>query len=159
MLGALGPGLMTGVIREVILAETGAPDFTASVAEETGAALVVAPDDPGAAAAAAAAQARADWLLLLAPDAALAPDWPEAVLRHAASAPSAAAWAPVAGGGLAARLADILWSAGRPVGERCLLVPRGLWEAPGALAGPRPSERLGRRAGLRRLARLATTAG
>jgi glycosyltransferase involved in cell wall biosynthesis len=92
-LGALAPGLSSGLIREVVFADEGSTDETAAIAEEVGARFTRAPFDPAA--------ARGAWLLRL-PDAArLTPNWPEALRRHIAGRPDRGGWAPLSGAPLA----------------------------------------------------------
>ena len=76
-LGALTPGLMAGVLREVILADAGGDEAILGVAEESGAVLRRGPEERGPRLAAAAAAAKGDWLLFLDPGAQLPRDWPD----------------------------------------------------------------------------------
>lgn len=88
-LGALTPGLIAGLVREVIFADAGSTDATAEIADLTGARLL-----RDARLAEAVAAARGPWLLLLSPRAVLAPDWPEAARRHLMRGEARAGWFP-----------------------------------------------------------------
>ena len=91
-LGALGAGLFEGLIREVIFADGGSSDAICEVAEETGATLLRSARGRGTQLrAGASAASGAAWLLFLHADTVLDADWPDAVRRHIATAPDAAA--------------------------------------------------------------------
>jgi rSAM/selenodomain-associated transferase 2 len=123
---------------EIVVADGGSTDATAALAERHGARLVYAPAGRGVQLAAGAEAARGDWLLFLHADTLLAPRWREAVERHAAAAPDAAAVFTL-------RLAAEAWQAraieravalrvrlmGLPYGDQGLLVPRTLYDAAG----------------------------
>jgi glycosyltransferase involved in cell wall biosynthesis len=66
-LAALVPGAVAGVVREVIVADAGAGDASAQIAEGAGCRVMISPDSRGARLAAAARAARAPWLLFLQP--------------------------------------------------------------------------------------------
>src|SRR5262249_37675321 len=66
-LAALVPGAVAGVVREVIVADAGSHDDTATIADGAGCRLLVSNGGRGARLKAAAATARAPWLLFLRP--------------------------------------------------------------------------------------------
>jgi hypothetical protein len=78
-LAALGPGVMAGMIREVIFADDGSTDDTAAIAEAVGA-RIMAPEAVPAALSGA-------WMLLLPPTTILDEDWPAATHLHMAERP------------------------------------------------------------------------
>lgn len=91
-LGALGEGLFTGLIHEVILADGGSDDAIEIIAESTGAKLIRSERGRGTQLASGArAASGADWLLFVHADTVLGADWPVAVRQHIASAPGKAA--------------------------------------------------------------------
>ncbi len=81
-LGALGEGIMDGILAEVIFADGGSKDDTEQIAEEIGATFLSAPTGRGCQMAAAAPLARGDWLLFLHSDSILGHGWQDAVIRH-----------------------------------------------------------------------------
>jgi len=83
-LGALGAAALSGVIREVIIADGGSTDGIAGVAEAVGARLVTSDAGRGTQLAAGAAAARGCWLLVLHADSILSEGWDRAVLDHIA---------------------------------------------------------------------------
>ncbi|SEA29401.1 TIGR04283 family arsenosugar biosynthesis glycosyltransferase [Rubrimonas cliftonensis] len=166
-LGALGPGVADGVIREVIFADGGSTDDTADIAEGVGARLVAAPRGRGTQLAAGAEAARGDWLLFLHADTRLSPDWPAAMRSHVATRPDAAGWARLrfdAAGAAPSFVAG--WANLRarrlalPYGDQALLISAALYRAVGGHP-PAPlmeDVALARALGRRRLAPLACTA-
>ncbi len=66
-LTALVPGALAGFVREVIVADGGSSDGTATVADVAGCPFVVPLEPPGARLSASARSARAPWLLFLQP--------------------------------------------------------------------------------------------
>jgi rSAM/selenodomain-associated transferase 2 len=168
-LGALGAGITAGAIREVIFADGGSDDETAAIAEAVGADLAPAPRGRGPQLRAGAAAAKGEWLLFLHADTRLSPDWPEAMLAHAAQFPDRAGWCPLrfddAGAaaevtaGWANRRSALF---GLPYGDQGLLIARRLYHTVGGHP-PIPlmedvalARALGRRR-LRRLTCVATT--
>ena len=81
-LGALGEGIMDGLLAEVIFADGGSSDDTEQIAEEVGATFLSTPTGRGNQMAAAARVARGGWLLFLHSDSVLGRDWQDAVIRH-----------------------------------------------------------------------------
>jgi len=74
-LAALVPGVVEGVVREVIIADGGSHDETRMIADAVGAQFVRAPKGRGPQLAAGARAARGDWLLFLHADTVLEHDW------------------------------------------------------------------------------------
>jgi glycosyltransferase involved in cell wall biosynthesis len=72
-LGALGEGLMAGLIHELIIADGGSDDAVAELADALGARLVTAPRGRGQQLAAGAQAAHGDWFLFLHADTVLPP--------------------------------------------------------------------------------------
>jgi len=81
-LGALGEGIMDGLLTEVIFADGGSSDDTAQIAEDVGATFLSTPVGRGNQMAAAAQIARGEWLLFLHSDSVLGHDWQDALVRH-----------------------------------------------------------------------------
>ncbi len=81
-LGALGEGVMDGLLAEVIFADGGSSDDTAQIAEGVGATFLSTTKGRGNQMAAAAQVARGEWLLFLHSDSVLAHDWQDPVMRH-----------------------------------------------------------------------------
>lgn len=135
-LSALVPAAVTGLVREVILADGGSADGTLAIAEDAGA-RVVAGD-----VAAAVSTAKGDWLLILPPTSRLEPGW-EAEAEHHVNrfaGRSACFRLAVDGGGPSARLREWLAGVRDPTAAHGLLVERACFGTSGA---PR---RLGARA-------------
>lgn len=81
-LGALGPGLEAGLIREVVISDGGSNDATRAIADSAGAIWVTCSAGRGGQLARGAVQAEGRWLLFLHADTYLGEDWPDAVLAH-----------------------------------------------------------------------------
>jgi len=81
-LGALGEGIMDGLLSEVIFADGGSTDDTEQIANEVGAIFLATPKGRGNQMAAASRIARGEWLLFLHSDSVLGPNWQAAVIRH-----------------------------------------------------------------------------
>ena len=165
---SLGPCLASiGEADEIVIADGGSTDATASVAERLGARLVRSPRGRGVQLAAGAAAAKGSWLLFLHADTRLAPGWREAVERHIARQPHKAAcfrlrldaieWpARLVEAGVALRVRLL----GLPYGDQGLLIPRRLYDE---IGGYRPlplmeAVDLVRRVGGARLERLSAAA-
>lgn len=137
-LTALVPGVVEGVVREVLIADAGSTDETVPIAEASGARLLTLERGRGVQLRAGCAAARSDWLLALHADTRLEPGWIEAVRRHVAEHPGDAGYFRLAfdDPGAAARA----WEAGvlarnrlfgLVYGDQGLLIPRALYEAAG----------------------------
>lgn len=75
-LSALVPGAAAGIVREVILADSGSTDSTLKIADVAGCRVIEAPGSTvGARLKAGAASARSSWLMFLRPDTVLDPGW------------------------------------------------------------------------------------
>lgn len=77
-LASLVGGAVEGVVRDVIVCDTGSTDQTHRVAEHAGCAYVTGGISAGI------GQAKGDWLLLLEPGARLADGWTDEVVAHMA---------------------------------------------------------------------------
>jgi hypothetical protein len=97
-LAALVPGVVAGMVREVIVADGGSHDATAGIADGAGCRLLVSTGTRGARLKAAAGAARAPWLMFLPPGSVPDATWidetrrfvEEAVLRGCADTYAAA---------------------------------------------------------------------
>ncbi len=74
-LSALVPGVVEGIVREVIIADGGSQDETPQIADAVGAKLVLAPEGRGPQLAAGAREAKGEWLLFLHADTLLEHGW------------------------------------------------------------------------------------
>ena len=127
-LSALVPAAVSGLVREVILADGGSGDSTFAIAEDAGA-RVVAGD-----VAAAVARAKGDWLLLLPPTSRLEPGWDAETSHHINrfTGRSACYRLAVDAGGPLARLREWRAGLGAPTAAHGLLVERSRFGAAGA---------------------------
>lgn len=125
-LAALVPAAVSGLVREVIVADAGSTDATLEIAEDAGARVVATIED-------AVAGAKGDWLLVLPPSVRLEPGWEgEAALHVDRRRGVAAAFRPsLDGEGLWARLREGLAEMGPAKPEHGLLVERERWARPG----------------------------
>ena len=80
-LSCLIPGVIAGVVREVILADSGSGDGTEQVADVAGCRFMALPGPLGGRLRAAAAEARGPWLLFLRPGSVLEATWTAEVER------------------------------------------------------------------------------
>jgi len=80
-LAALVPGAVAGLVREVIVADGGSTDGTATVADVAGCRFFTSAEPLGARLSAAAAMARAGWLLFLRPGSVPGSRWIDEVQR------------------------------------------------------------------------------
>ncbi len=128
-LSALVPAAVSGLVREVILADAGSQDATVEIAADAGARIVQG------GVAEAAAVARGDWLLVLPPTCRLEPGWEAAAADHIDRRRGEAACFRLAveAAGPAARVREALARLGGPKAEHGLLVERERFGAPGAL--------------------------
>jgi hypothetical protein len=83
-LAVLVAGAAEGVIREVIVADAGSRDHTATVADGAGCRVLVSPESLGVRLKAAIAGARAPWLMILRPGVVLDATWIGEVTRFMA---------------------------------------------------------------------------
>ncbi len=166
-LGALGEGLMTGLIHELIIADGGSEDAIAALAGDLGARLVTAPRGRGPQLAAGERVAQGEWILFLHADTVLSPGWVEAVRTHMLAGPGRAGYfalrfdtpGPMARLVAAwANLRSALFAL--PYGDQGLLISRLLYRKAGGYRSIPLMEdvALVRRIGRRRLARLGAAA-
>ena len=135
-LASLMPGVETGLIREVILADGGSSDATIEIARDAGAKVIPASAPERAKQLIqGAAAARCDWLLFLHADTALSQDWAGAVGAHIHTHPGKAASFKLvyrtdarAGRRLAARANFRARLLGLPYGDQGLLISRRLYD-------------------------------
>jgi hypothetical protein len=163
---ALVPGAMDGLVTEVIVADGGSGDGTATVADVAGCNFAVIQGPSGRRLKAAAATARAPWLLFLQPGTVPEPAWTGEVRRFVERAPPDAR-AAVFRRGRATRpvLKELLSLATVALGalprpEQGLLIARPFYDELGGhsdLAAD-PETDLIRRIGRRRMVTLATGA-
>ena len=89
VLAPLVDGVALGIVRQVVIADSGSNDATLEIADAAGCDIVTAPARRAAQVIAGVGCAKGGWILLLRADAALAPGWTETVQRFIAH-PSAA---------------------------------------------------------------------
>ncbi|MGV6800543.1 MAG: TIGR04283 family arsenosugar biosynthesis glycosyltransferase [bacterium] len=85
-LQSLMPGVMRGLVGEVIIADGGSSDPVSQMADHAGAVFLNAPPGRGSQLAAGAAAAKGEWLLFLHADTRLQEGWAEEVASFLASA-------------------------------------------------------------------------
>ncbi|HEY6254773.1 MAG TPA: glycosyltransferase [Xanthobacteraceae bacterium] len=176
-LAALVPGAMTGIVREVIVADAGSSDATALIADAAGCRIDVTPAPLGERLRAAAGSARAAWLLFLQPGAVPDSTWTEEARRFIEEAElggrvdaRAAAFqrtgeADTLGAAIAEGLGLVAAALGaRPRPQQGLLISKALYERSGGHLGDDtdPEGNFLRRLGRRRIVMLrsrATMAG
>ena len=170
-LAALVPGATAGLIREVIVADTGSRDATAEVADIAGCRIVVSDAPLGARLKEAVEHARAPWLMFLAAGMVLEPGWVMETNRlideasQGAGEAMAAVFRPMARVAQPERPArEMLILLGQMLGRlppsRGLVIAKTLYQA---LGGHRPDTQepdadLLRRVGRRRIVRLRSGA-
>jgi rSAM/selenodomain-associated transferase 2 len=142
-LSALIPGVVSGLIKEVVISDGGSIDQTCEMAENTGCRCVTGPSGRGVQLAKGARAARGDWLLFLHADTVLSPGWDEEV-SHYMSQSYAAAHAGVFRFALddfrpqARRLERMVALRCRllalPYGDQGLLIHRSLYDQTGGYA-------------------------
>ena len=168
-LAALVPGAVAGLVREVIVADGGSTDATATVADVAGCRFFTSAEPLGARLSVAAAMARADWLLFLRPGSVPGSRWIDEVQRFLQETQQngppmrAAVFRPRPS---RSRLTTALTLLATAVGalprpERGLLIAKSHYDA---LGGHRASDRdpergFMRRIGRRRIALLRSRAG
>jgi rSAM/selenodomain-associated transferase 2 len=81
-MGALIPGVVSGLIKEVIISDGGSTDQSCEIAENTGCKCVSGPPGRGPQLARGAQSARSDWLLFLHADTVLASGWEEEISHY-----------------------------------------------------------------------------
>ncbi len=82
VLAPLVPAAVTGMVREVIVADGGSSDATLEIADDAGCRILKGRGDADERLRAAAAKAGSDWLMLLRPSVQLLPGWEEPVRLH-----------------------------------------------------------------------------
>jgi hypothetical protein len=169
-LAALVPGVVAGMVREVIVADAGSRDATVEIADGAGCrVLALAARERGTLLKAAADSARAPWLLFLEPGAVPDVTWIEETSRfvdeagHGGSANHHAAVFRPGSKALRPQLRDallIMWSAigTRPTARQGLLIAKAHYEALGGHRNvPDPQRELIRRVGRRHIVQLGTS--
>lgn len=116
-LASMVTGAVEGVVREVIVFDTGSTDRTQAVADHAGCRYL-----PAGSLAEAMALAKGDWLMLVEPGARLVDGWIEPVLEHVASSRDAAFFSR-ADEGIWAKLTR-LFGTSRPL-ARGLMITKG----------------------------------
>ena len=171
-LAMLVPGVMSGTVREVIVADAGSTDATTQVVDVAGCAIMASSAPLGARLRAAAAAARGSWLMFLRPGVVLDAAWveeatrviEEAALRGDAEAHAAVfrrAAAPATAEPLTRQVLALLAAALRgPHPDQGLMLSRAAYDR---LGGHRaeaadPETELLRRIGRRRIATLRSAA-
>lgn len=81
-LSSLIPGVVEGLIKEVIIVDTGSTDATLEIADSTGCRIIHADPQRGLQLWQGCREATGDWLLILHPDSELSPQWLGAVRQH-----------------------------------------------------------------------------
>ena len=166
---SLVPAVVSGLVREVIVADGGSTDQTLAFADGAGAYIVTSRRGRGAQLAAGAARARFDWLLFLLPKTALGTGWEseaEAFVERAAlERPHAAIFGfALDGFGSRARRRELLARTratlfGLPYGDQGLLLPKRFYLKLGGYGTANMEDLdLVRRIGRRRLVRLRSLA-
>jgi len=81
-LSALIPGVVSGLVKEVIISDGGSNDASCEIAENTGCRLVTGPAGRGGQLARGAEAARCNWLLFLHADTVLSEGWEKEVAHY-----------------------------------------------------------------------------
>lgn len=137
---ALLPGVVAGLVRELVVSDGGSADDTLLIARELGALIVEGPPGRGGQIGRGVSAATAPWLLVLHADSIPVPGWAAAVGHHMEHHPDKAGWfdlafrakgvAPslvAAGANLRSR-----WF-GMPYGDQGLLISRDLLAGAGGV--------------------------
>lgn len=155
-LNALGDGLKTGVIREVVFSDGGSQDQTLEIAEMAGAVVVTGPASRGGQLRRGVQAAKGEWLLVLHADSVLPSGWPAVVAKQMQDgrpaafrlefdAKGIAPWLVARWANLRSRLFNL------PYGDQALLISRRDYDAAGGypdiplMEDVALSRRLGRR--------------
>lgn len=164
-LAMLVPGAVSGVVRDVTLADGGSTDRTAEIADMAGCVLIASPAPLGRRLREAAATTRGSWLMFLRPGVVLEATWLEETARFIAeqdgdqgrglAAVFRRAASPRGAGPLAARLMALAASAGltRPHPDQGLVIAARLYKQVGGHreAADDPEADLPARLGRRRI--------
>lgn len=137
-LAALVPGVVEGVIKEVIVVDGGSDDATLEIAESTGCRIIPGDAARGLQLWQGCRAARGDWLLILHPDSALGEGWLDQVQIHMKTWPLRAGYFHLRfddPSWLVALWAEMLalrarWLA-MPSGDHGLLLSRALYDSAG----------------------------
>ncbi len=86
-LSALVPGVVEGLIKEVVIVDGGSEDATLEIAESTGCRIVRTDHERGLQLWQGCREARGDWLLILHSDSQLGDNWMDEVQAHMRAAP------------------------------------------------------------------------
>ena len=139
-LASLVPGVLAGLVKELIIVDGGSRDGTAEIAEAAGAHLMTAPRGRGAQLRAGGKEARGEWLLFLHADTMLEEGWEREVAAfiersgNGQRAPAAAAFRfRLDDVGARPRLLEALVALRcllfrLPYGDQGLLIPRTLYQ-------------------------------
>ena len=164
-LAALVPGATAGLIAEVLIADGGSHDDTASIADVAGCNLLTADGGLAPRLKAAAAAARTPWLMFLRPGTVLDTPWTGEVARFLQQEMQGPRAAVFRLGPSNARTHQLLLTLGTLFGapprpEQGLLIPRRLYDAVGGHSERTgdPEHDLLRRVGRRRIVKLSTQA-
>ena len=91
-LASLVPGVVDGLIKEVIIVDGGSEDATLEIADSTGCHIIQTDAARGLQLWQGCRAARGDWLLILHPDSQLGDNWMEKVQAHVRSYPTQAGY-------------------------------------------------------------------
>jgi glycosyltransferase involved in cell wall biosynthesis len=168
-LAALVPGAVAGLVREVIVADGGSTDATATVADIAGCRFFASAEPLGARLGVAAAMARADWILFLTPGSVPGSRWIDEVQRflqeahHDGPPMRAAVFRPRPSRSRMTTALTLLATAvgALPRPERGLLIAKSHYNALGGhrASDSDPERSLMRRIGRRRMELLRSRAG
>jgi len=165
-LAALVPGATAGVVSEVLIADGGSRDDTATVADVTGCTFIAVDGPVGRRLKVAAAAARARWLLFLRPGTVLDAPWIGEVVRFVEQRPAGIEAAVFRAGAPAPSPVRQIWDllvaagGGLPRPGQGLLTPKPFYQGLGGHAENAADAEadLLRRIGRRRIATLRSSA-